>query len=129
MKWREATESETEFLKKKYMRQASVMSAMCAVSAAVAVYLLVRILGIVSEGEDRSYLAFSIFLLLVNLVFIGRMVFGHILDEVRRYRCVKQGKIRIMEFVAGASEGGQEGIVVDFLSDKVLTRERLDHRP
>ena len=126
MEWREAKESEKTYLKKKYIRQAAVMGTMCAVSVALAIYLLVRILGVVSGDGDRSYLAFAIFLLAVNLVFIGWMVFGPIAEEVRRYRLVKRGKILVAECVA--DEIGQEFLVVDFLSDKPMKRERIDRR-
>ena len=126
MEWREAKESEITYLKKKYTRQASVMGAMCAVSAALAIYLVVRILGVVSGDGDRSYLTFAIVLLVVNLAFIGQMVFGPITEEVRRYRLVKQGKIQVAECVA--DEIGQEFLVVDFLSDKPMKRERIDRR-
>ena len=126
MDWREATESEKSYLKKKYIHQAAVMGAMCAVSAALAIYLIVRILGVVSGDGDRSYLAFAIFLLAVNLVFIGWMVFGPIAEEVRRYRFVKRGKIRVAECLI--DEIGQECIMVDFLSNKPMKRERIDRR-
>jgi|GEM_PF-2962512 len=159
MDWREATESEKAYLKKKYLRQTLGMCALCAVAAALAIYLLLRIVRILSGEADRSYLVFAFILLFVNLAFIGFMIFGPAAGEAKRYRLVKTGRIRVADHVFATTgedlrlyverksritmnrgkvdppvsdpekrmrTEGQEGILIDFLSERNMSREWID---
>lgn len=137
MNGREASPQEAVYLKKKYLRQTLVMGLFCLVSAGLAVWMSVRIVQAVRADSGWGYICYYAFLLLVNLAFIGYMGIFHVRGEFRRYRCVKRGRIRIIENAAerSAADRGPDGevmirtrLLVDFPYDKELGLEWIEPR-
>ena len=76
-------------------------------------------------------------MLLVYLTFLGYMGIFHVRGEFRRYRCVKRGRIRIIENAAerNAADRTPDGevmirtrLLVDFPYDKDLGLEWIEPR-
>lgn len=137
MDGREASPQEANYLKKKYLRQTLVMGLFCLVSAGMAVWMSVRIVQAVRADAGWGYICYYAVMLLVYLTFLGYMGIFHVRGEFRRYRCVKRGRICIIENAAerSAADRGPDGeglistrLLVDFPFDKDLGLEWIEPR-
>ncbi|MBO7514964.1 MAG: hypothetical protein J6T47_05040 [Lachnospiraceae bacterium] len=137
MNGREASPQEANYLKKKYLRQTLVMGLFCLVSAGMAVWMCVRVVQAVRSDAGWGYICYYAVMLLVYLAFLGYMGIFHVRGEYRRYRCVKRGRICIIEGAAersGADRASDVGrltgtrLLVDFPYDKDLGREWIEPR-
>ncbi|MBR6364495.1 MAG: hypothetical protein IKS10_00135 [Lachnospiraceae bacterium] len=137
MDGREASPQEANYLKKKYLRQTLVMGLFCLISAGMAVWMCVRVVQAVRTEAGWGYICYYAVMLLVYLTFLGYMGIFHVRGEFRRYRCVKRGRIRIIENAAerNAADRTPDGevmirtrLLVDFPYDKDLGLEWIEPR-
>lgn len=137
MDGREASPQEANYLKKKYLRQTLVMGLFCLISAGMAVWMCVRVVQAIRTEAGWGYICYYAVMLLVYLTFLGYMGIFHVRGEFRRYRCVKRGRIRIIENAAerNAADRTPDGevmirtrLLVDFPYDKDLGLEWIEPR-
>ena len=137
MDGREASPQEANYLKKKYLRQTLVMGLFCLISAGMVVWMCVRVVQAIRTEAGWGYICYYAVMLLVYLTFLGYMGIFHVRGEFRRYRCVKRGRIRIIENAAerNAADRTPDGevmirtrLLVDFPYDKDLGLEWIEPR-